>query len=356
VKLKLDDKGNVAIVVALCLPMIIGGAAFGIETGFWRYDQVRLQQASDAAAYAGAVVKRAGGTTLANSAVTDAATTAATSNGYTTTTDTITVNMPSTATPADPNSIEAVITRTEPPIFTAYVRCLVSNWQSSTCASTTQVVKTSSTASFSNAGDACILALSRNASKAVDFAGNSTMTLNGCSVMSNSLASDSLNAQGSADVTAPCMYAAGGANQGGVINLTTCGAIKTGQPPVADPFASQAIPSAAPGNCRNGNNGASHGADTYCSLSFKGSSSLAPGVYVVDGGSLSINANANVTGTGVTFVLVNGATLSMNGNSHVDLSAPTSGPLSGFLVMSDRSNTGSLSINGDSSSAMTGSI
>ena len=50
----LDNKGNVSIIVALCLPMVIGGAAFGIEVGYWRYDQVRLQQAADAAAYAGA--------------------------------------------------------------------------------------------------------------------------------------------------------------------------------------------------------------------------------------------------------------------------------------------------------------
>jgi len=42
--MKMDDKGNVAIVVALCLPLIIGGAAFGVEVGYWRYDQVRLQQ------------------------------------------------------------------------------------------------------------------------------------------------------------------------------------------------------------------------------------------------------------------------------------------------------------------------
>src|SRR5215469_3441203 len=55
---KLNDKGNVAIIVALCLPVVVGGAAFGIETGFWRYDQVRVQQAADAAAYAGAVVDR----------------------------------------------------------------------------------------------------------------------------------------------------------------------------------------------------------------------------------------------------------------------------------------------------------
>jgi Flp pilus assembly protein TadG len=92
--LKTDKKGSVAIIAALTLPLVIGGAAFGIEVGYWRYDQVRVQQASDAAAYAAAVVKRSGGADLSG-----AATASATSNGYSSTSDTLAVNAPSTATP-----------------------------------------------------------------------------------------------------------------------------------------------------------------------------------------------------------------------------------------------------------------
>ena len=44
-----NEGGNVAIMAALCLSVIVGGASFGVETGYWNFDQARLQQASDAA-------------------------------------------------------------------------------------------------------------------------------------------------------------------------------------------------------------------------------------------------------------------------------------------------------------------
>ena len=353
--MKLDNRGNVAITVALCLPLVIGGAAFGIETGFWRYDQVRVQQAADAAAYAGAVVKRSGGSAATNDVVTSAATTAATSDGYATATDTLTAHVPSTATPGDPNSVEVVINRVEPPIFTAYLRCLVSGSSNSNCANSVATVKGVATASFSSAGNACMLALSPSASKAIDFAGSSAITLDGCVVMSNSLATNALNVQGASNVTAPCAYAAGGAYTGGTLTLTTCAAVKTNQPPVADPYSSLVMPDSS-GSCKNMSNGNTQQPGHYCSMNLKNTVNLNSGVYVIDGGTLNINANANVTGSGVTFYLVNGASVSMNGNSHVSLSAPTSGTYSGFLIINDRSNTGSITINGDNTSATTGVI
>jgi hypothetical protein len=46
----------------------------------------------------------------------------------------------------------------------------------------------------------------------------------------------------------------------------------------------------------------------------------------------------------------------MNGNSDVQLSAPTTGIFAGFLFLSDRSNTGSITLNGDNTSIMTGVV
>ncbi len=354
--MRLNDKGNVAIVAALCLPMIVGGAAFGIEVGYWRYDQVRVQQAADAAAYAGAVVKREQGSAATSAIVTTAATSAATTDGYTTTTDTITVNIPSTATPNDANSVEAVISRTEPPIFTAYIRCLVSDWQNSSCASSEATVKASATASFSFSGDACILALSPSAQKAVDVAGNSSLNLNGCVVMSDSLASNAVNVQGSANLTAPCVYSSGGAISGGTVTLTTCPTIKTAQPPVADPFSGLTIPTQS-GKCKNQPKNQSPSPDTlYCGLDFKDTETLASGTYYIDSGGMSLEANSNITCTSCTFVFSDGGGLTMNGNAHINFSAPTSGPLQGFLFVADRSDTASFQINGDSTSSATGAI
>jgi Flp pilus assembly protein TadG len=356
--MKLGDKGNVAIITALCLPAIVGGAAYGIEVGYWRYDQVRVQQAADAAAYAAAVVRRANGAGVSGDMLTAAGTTAAASNGYAIGADTIVINTPSTATPADPNSVEAVIGRTEPPIFTTYIRCLLASWQNNTCTGSVATVTASSTASYSDAGDACVLALSPGAAKAADFAGNSSLTLNGCSVMSNSLSTSAVNVQGSAVLTVPCVYAAGGASTGGSLTLTTCAAVKTSQPPVADPYGSLTMPTA--GTPKNFNANTAQCGDTFSSMTIKNNVSLpacAPGqAYIVSGGTLDVNANANFTCGGCSFVLENGASLSINGNSHLNLSAPTSGAYSGMLFMADRSNTTALTINGDNTSLVTGAI
>ncbi|MER8918268.1 pilus assembly protein TadG-related protein, partial [Mesorhizobium sp. M0761] len=52
--------GNVAVVVAFTLPVVVGGAGLGIETSFWYYSSLKLQAVADAAAYAGALEKVAG--------------------------------------------------------------------------------------------------------------------------------------------------------------------------------------------------------------------------------------------------------------------------------------------------------
>jgi hypothetical protein len=349
-----DKRGNVAIIMALSFPVAVAGAGFGVEVGFWRYDQVRLQQAADAAAYAGAVVKRAGGTNI-----TDAATAAATSNGYTSATDTIVVNMPSTVTPGDPHSVEAVISRTEAPFFTAIF------------SKSTTVVRSSGTASYKDASDACILALDHSASKAAQFAGNSTLSLTACQVMSDSISPSALYVNGSAVVTAPCMSTVGGASLGGTVTLTSssCTAVQTSQPPVADPYSGLTMPTpAALGyskNCKNAPTpkGKSTSVvippDHYCGFNFNNgiTYTFQAGTFIIDG-DVTFNAGAVVNDDqqgGVTLDLAGGA-LKMNGSAVVTLAAPTSGTYKGMLIISNPTNTNSLTINGDSSSLMTGTI
>src|SRR6185369_7443405 len=78
-KLLGDRRGNVAVIFAMSMPLVVGGLGFGAETGYWYYQQLRLQQASDAAAYAGAVDLRAG---KPFQTVVATATAAAQQNGY----------------------------------------------------------------------------------------------------------------------------------------------------------------------------------------------------------------------------------------------------------------------------------
>ena len=43
--------GNVAVMVALGLPFLIGSAGFGIETSYWYFKSLELQGAADSAAW-----------------------------------------------------------------------------------------------------------------------------------------------------------------------------------------------------------------------------------------------------------------------------------------------------------------
>jgi hypothetical protein len=88
-----------------------------------------------------------------------------------------------------------------------------------------------------------------------------------------------------------------------------------------------------------------------------GARTLNPGVYVISGGTLKINAGANLSGSGVTFYLTNGATVQFNGNAHMNFSAPTSGTYSGMLFFGDRTMANAnQTFNGDSTSRLTGAL
>jgi Flp pilus assembly protein TadG len=336
----LDRRGNVAVVFALSMPMVVGGVAFGVETGYWYYQQLRLQQAADVAAQAGAIEQRVG---KSHDIVVASATAAAEQNGFTP--GSITVNTPPTSGPnMNSNSVEVLLSRNEQRFFSQLF-------------STDPVVSNARAVStYTNAANACVLALDPIADGAAHFSGNSTTTLSGCSVMANSLASDAVYLQGSTVVTTTCVETAGGLNSNGGLTMTGCSAPMTSLPPVADPLKNLAEPLNS-GNCKNGN-GNTLQPGRYCNgLNLNGNVQLRPGTYIIDAGTLKINANANISGDGVTIYLVDNATLDFNGNANINLTAPTSGTYAGILFFGARENSMAVNkINGTATSSMTGTF
>src|SRR6185295_11211818 len=71
-------------------------------------------------------------------------------------------------------------------------------------------VVTSAIAAEKVGGQGCFLALDPTASGAFTMSGNSTLTLNGCGVMSNSTNANSFTTGGSSTATMTCANAAGG--------------------------------------------------------------------------------------------------------------------------------------------------
>ncbi len=62
---------------------------------------------------------------------------------------------------------------------------------------------------------------------------------------------------------------------------------------------------------------------TYTDFQLSCDTVLAGGIYVIDGGTVQVNAQYSLTGNGVMFVLKNGADIQINGGATIDLSAMT---------------------------------
>lgn len=333
--------GNVALLFALGAPLVVGAAALGAETTYWSFKSLHLQGAVDAAAHAAALEKRSG---ASDAQVTQVAAATAQQNGYNPSLDTLQVNTPPQSGPsAGGQGVEVILRSPTPRLLTA----LFLNRD--------PVLGARAVATYNTASNACILALNTAASKAALFSGSTNVSLTGCSVMANSSAIDAVTTQGSSTLTADCLISAGGVSTTSNVTLTQCSAPVTQAPIVSDPFSS--VPTPTPtGNCKN-SNGATLQPGRYCSgLNLSGTVNLNPGVYYLSG-DLKVNANANITGTGVTLYFESGSHVSINGNSTVKLSAPTSGTYSGILMMGDRNGAGGKDIiNGDNSSQLTGAI
>ena len=332
--------GNVAIVFGLCLPMLVGAAGLGVETSYWYYKHLQLQADANQAAYAGALELRSGSSQTASRAV---ALSTATSNGFDAVNGSLTFNSPPTSgTHRNSQAVEVILSEPEQRFFS---RIFSTN---------SVIARARAVAAFQTASNACILALDGSASRAANFSGSSSLTLNGCSVMSNSTAIDAVNVGGAAQLTADCLVSVGGAQTTSGAHLSSCAAAITGAPPVADPFANIPAPSTS-GSCQP-SNGNSLQAGVYCGgLNLNGNVTLAPGTYVVNG-DFKINSNANISGNGVTIYVTGGGKVSINGNATVNLTAPTSGTYAGMLFFGDRSNASSVTLNGTAASHLTGNL
>jgi Flp pilus assembly protein TadG len=141
--------------------------------------------------------------------------------------------------------------------------------------------------------------------------------------------------------------------------------VQTGCAAISDPFAAT-LPSVSVGACNF--NGQTYNPGTvtlnpgvYCgSTNFNGSGTLTfnPGLYVIENGAMIFNSGWTVTGTGVTFYLVDqNATITFNGGVNANLSAPTSGTYANILMFEPAGlgNT-QLPINGSSGDSFTGLI
>lgn len=347
------ERGAIALMFALMLPVLFGIVGLGVEAGMWFKERRELQTITDAAAVSAAIENTYGAT---GAEITAAAQLEATANGFDATTDTLVyVGTPTSgAFSGDSAYIEVRITRQLETILSQVFYAL--NPQTTARA----------VASTSGDQEACVLALSESDMNSIYMNGaSSSVSMVGCSVVANSTHSTkAINVQ-NGNFEVECMWTAGGIN--GSANITTaCAAPSSGASSVTDPYADLTVPAFDNSTCHKGNGNNPYtpsdnedlGADgefVFCNglnISAGTTVTMQPGIYFIDEGDFKVNGGATITGTDVTIILTSSTgsgygKISINGGGTVNISATTdaASDFQGILFFQDPDSGSSSSLN-----------
>lgn len=346
-----NKSGNVLMLAAASLPIVIGAAGLATDTVQWTLWKRQVQREADSAALAGAYAisqgfsASAGATADINRLSLVPLTQAA-----------IVENAPTTGSYAgNTNAVRVVLKTTQDLPFSRILGF------------SAPVITGDATAAIVGNGNYCVVSLDNSANVGITLQGNATVNL-GCGMITNSQAANAVYAGGSSAVTASPVAAVGGLqSSSNYLSPTTLLPYSLPQP---DPFAT--LPTPAPSGCASQVNVNSNSTSTiepgcYKGFNVKGTLNLNPGVYYVDSGTFSLGAQATLNGTGVTIILTSSsagtnpnsvATLNINGGATVNLSATTTGTYAGVLFYQDRRalDSGTNQMNGNASSFLQGAF
>jgi Flp pilus assembly protein TadG len=374
-KISGDESGQVLVLVALSLTLLMGAMALAIDVGFVRFQQRQLQTAADAAAIAaGLELGNCNNTVCAN--MQTAAATALKEDGITTTTITPTANQCTVSTTSglamiinvapcvlgasDPNNgnthmAEVVLTQPQRTFFGGIIG--VRTWN--------LVARAEAGDSYINAntsGGNCLYTngLAFNSS-------DGTFVLNSCGIYDNG----NLQTDNGDSVTASTFLYYGTWSPNNCNSSCTWNIGGSNTPPAhttspqSNPLASLTPPSqpaTSTTNTQTPNSGATLQPGYYpngFNLNSNVSVTLNAGLYYM-GGSINVNSGATLTGTGVELYFVNGS-LQPNSGSTLQLTAPattssTAGTTANMLVWEASSNGSGMTIDTGSSSYFNGII
>jgi hypothetical protein len=350
-------RGSVAFATVVALVPLIGVVALGGEAGSWYVTKQRAQNAADAAAYSGALwvacslapstctetqsltyrgnefaaqnsFCNAGDTTYPGSRCVTALGNG-TSQSVQVARGTYDLAANSWATSATGSDVRAIVGQQQP-TYLATVLGL----------STVNIGATAVARAVSTNVPGCVLALSGS----LQFQGSPNINAPGCSVASNDPAGDAINfIGGGMTMNVGALAAAGGCTG----TASFCGKALTHMQPVSNPFSGLdgalttlcgANPS-LPAKCGlpkcTGSGLVPYTAATPCTndgAKTKGNTAvtLTPGVYFISG-TLTMVGGSSITGPGVTFILLPGATIDTKGGGILTLSGPTTAPSTSSL-------------------------
>ena len=333
-RLAKSSSGNVMMVAALSMPIMIGAAGLASDTVSWALTRRQLQREADSAAMAGAYalaqakdpgdaarhdITQVNDVVLSSAAIVDSA---PTSGAYA----------------GNVNAVQVTLASTPVlPFSTMFLR-------------TAPTLRATATAAKLTNGQYCVTALYSGANTGIILQGNASVNLS-CGMAANSTsASGSISAGGSSSITASPLAGVGYIPPSS--NFATGTVINSYAVPQRDPYSSLPLPS-VPSGCNgylsvppNSTVAISNptGIACYNGMDLKGNVDFAPGIYYINGSSLSSGSQAVITGSGVTFILTSStassnpssiATLSLGAGSTINLTATTSGTYGGILFYQD---------------------
>lgn len=340
-----DKRGNVLIMTAAAMPLLIGSAGLAVDTIQLSLLKRHLQRAADSGALAGAYAK------VQAKSVDDAVTKALGFNDAFPLASTPVITQPTTGLHAGRSVLVQLSGKRSLPFWSFFG------------APPTVTVK--ATAALVYSGKYCMVALDESSATGITFSGSSIVNL-GCGVISNTSGSQSVLANGSATVTASPIAGVGGVPSSSAYVQPTL--LLPNSLKQEDPFAG--LPQPSPPSCSNAIQVNPHdtqniGPGCYSGMRVQGTLNLSPGTYYISGGAFDINAGAKLAGEGVTLIFTSPTpsdqnsypSISINGSAELKLTAPDYGTYEGILMQYDaRKTSGSYYINGNSNSKFEGAF
>ncbi len=349
-----DRHGSTAVMLAIVLPLMIAGLAFGSEYGYFELAKRRLQNAADTAAYAAGTQLRSG---LDEAEMAAAALMVAEESGFYDGTGTLALASPPVA-GAFAGDNSAVHVTLNQPVSRRFSKLFVRSALALSVDATVQV---------NNGRPACILSLNPSADDAVNVSGSTTVTLSGCDVAANSISSSAVSSNGgAANLEADCISTVGEVDDpGGVFTYNNCPGPIENAPVTADPYDDVAEPVClgtykSPNTFGNGGNPATESEGCWdgppSNLNISKTVNLNPGAYIFRDVDIKLSGNGQLVGTDVTVFLEGSSSITVTGNATIDIKAPTKGPTAGLALFGARGDEIDMNLSGNTGVSIVGAI
>jgi Flp pilus assembly protein TadG len=198
--------------------------------------------------------------------------------------------------------------------------------------------KAAARSQIQNGGVACLIALSPNSSDGLHLQGINKISSENCWAWINSANPTSINAVGASQGSAQGFCSVGGVS--GPEHFSPMPF--TGCDPIADPFYAKFANYHVNATCQHSNVQYNNGVHTmqpgvYCGNTVirpQAEVTMMPGLYVFRDGYLQVQAGSSLTGDGVTlFFFGRDTSMEIRGGGNVDLKAPATGDLAGFVIV-----------------------